>query len=190
MRVVAGSACHFPFAHGVVRTLIELCSLGEVTLIADIGLLIPVQYRIMRDVNLMATGTGYITGLVQAANPLDPLVILVTFETFAVLLLDRCPAVLAEVKDRCPGFSAPEAFPMFTAGSVAGLALQARERCAFVGGNGVPGLENREYGVLIVLVMALEAGIRTALGIFTLFDGLHRGSGILKGHSGLGFPGL
>ena len=79
---------------------------------------------------------------------------------------------------------------MFTTGSVAGLALQARERCAFVTGYGVPGLENREYGVLVVLVMALEAGIRTTLGIFTLLDGLYSGPGILNGHTGLGFPGM
>ena len=66
---------------------------------------------------------------------------------------------------------------MFTTRPVAGLALQARERCAFVSSHGMFGFENREYGIVIILIMTLEAGIRATLGIFALLDSLHRGPG-------------
>jgi hypothetical protein len=190
VRVVAGAACHFPFAHGMVRTLVELCTLGLVTLIADFWLQITVQHRIVRDVNLMAAGASYVVEFVETAFPLDALVVFVAFETLAVLFLYRRPAVLAKAQYRGLGLLARDALRMFTTRPVAGLALQARERCAFVSRHGMFGFEDREYGIIIILVMTLEAGICATLGVFTLLNGLHRGPGCFNCHPVRGLSGM
>ena len=75
MGVVAGTACHFPLANRMVGTLIELCPLRQVALVADLGLLLAIQYRIVCNVDPVATGTGHVAELVQAAFPVDALVV-------------------------------------------------------------------------------------------------------------------
>jgi hypothetical protein len=155
VRIVTAAACHFTLAYRVVRALVELRTLGEVALITHFGLLVVIQHRVICDMNLMAAGAGHVSGLVETAFPFDALVVLVTFQTLAVLFLNRRPAVLAEAQYRGPGFPAADTLRMLSTRPVTRLALQAREWRAFISTHGMFGFENREHGILIILVMTL-----------------------------------
>ena len=187
VRVMTAAAGHFPLAYRVVGALIELCTLGEVALITHFGLPVVIQHRIICDMNLMAAGAGHVAGLMETAFPFDALVVLVTFQALAVLFLNRRPAVLAEAQYRGPGFPATDTLRMLSTRPVTRLALQARERRAFISTHGMFGFENREHGILIILVMTLLTAIRATPGVVTLIDSLHRGFGGLNGQRVPGF---
>ena len=189
MRIMTAAAYHFAFAHRMVRTLIELCPLGLVALVTYIGLLVMIQHRVVRDVNLMTAGAGHVPGFMDTAFPFNALVVFVAFQTLAILVLYRRPAILAEIQNRGPDFTATDTLRMLFTRPMAGFALQARKRCAFVGAYGMLGLENREYGIFIILVMTLEALIRATPGIVTLLYSLHRGLCRLNCHPGPGLLG-
>ena len=148
-----------------------------------------IQHRVVRDMNLMTAGAGHVPGFMDTAFPFNALVVFVAFQTLAILILHRRPAVLAEIQNRGPDFPATDTLRMLFTRPVAGLALQARKRCAFVSAYGMLGLENREYGIFIILVVTLETLVRTTQGIVTLLNSLHRSLCRLNCHPGPGFLG-
>jgi hypothetical protein len=130
----------------------------------------------MSDVGLVALRAPDPVELVNAARPLDLLVVVVTLQADAVLVPDGCPGILAEVQYRRPCLSSSHPPCVLGSRAMARLALVLSERCPLVRGYRVSGAKAKdgEDGEFAILPVTLDASIRTLVGEVALLDSPHR----------------
>jgi len=185
--LVTVAAIQLTKPHRMIRGFEKLGTLLQVALETYLRLSHPVEHGIMRRMDGVAVGTGYLGGLVWTSLPPDVVVILMAFETHAVLRLHRLVRFVAEIQDGRTLFTrlhladvgacllgclherhALDARPM------TGFALQSGERRALISPHRMFGLEDVEDRILRILVVTLDTGVGASLRIL---DGADGGSG-------------
>jgi len=153
-------------ANWMHRRLVDVGTLLTVAAEADVGLRLPVQDRVPGGMDAVAAGAGQLSRLMGAAFPVKPSRGLVTLEADTVLLFGGDLRCIAEGKRRRrTAFPRHYLFRVSLGGTVAGLALQAGKGGSGVVLSRVPGVEDGDDRVRVVLVVALQASVGAALGI-------------------------
>ena len=175
VRAVTPGTGHLVLKNRVRERLHRVITLQLVAVTADLGLGRYLLDRIGCRVTVVTIRAQYFVTRVSAVVPAKADVAVMTFETHAVLRLERCIGAGREGEYRWSFLTSPYAPRVRVARSVASLALQllVSERPARVGRNRVRGLEDRQRRRI---VMARQAGVSTLACVFR-FLAPHIGGG-------------
>ncbi len=109
----------------------------------------------------VTTTAQHVRGLVGAAFPADTAVRLMAGLTLAVLFIDGRLGMFAERRHGRAFLSRPDAGGMIAARAMARFALTVSKRGAGIALACMRGLEDRQYRIFRVFVMAFQTGICT-----------------------------
>jgi hypothetical protein len=144
---VASAAVHLPLEERVRERLLGLCALSLVALVADIRLGRRLQYRVARDVHLVAVDAGDFVHRVFAGMPSETDVTGMALEALSVLCLDAGGAGRVEKRRRRSLLATPHSTRVLARRSVASLALQLAvpEGTTRIRGHGMFRAEDSQY---------------------------------------------
>ncbi len=181
VRAVAVGAGHLAVPHRVSIRLHRLRALVLVAVEAHLGLGRRRENRVALGVHGMAVDAGDRVVVMLAAMPGEAGLVEMAFHAIAVLLLNGTRRVEAERRYRRALLATPDTARVVAGRPVTGLALQlaVAKRRARVLGIRVLGPEDRQHGLV---VMALEAGVRTVLAVLTFVSSSRGGGDGQEGH--------
>ena len=154
MGFVAVGAGHLLVANRMRRRTEYFRSHRLVAFQADLGLSTGDQYRILVNVNLVATGTGQIVALVNTAVPAAAGIVVVAIQTHLILHFDWGINVQTKIADRWTLLIATDTLRVFSSGAMTTFALGLCHWAARICDHRMLGCEYRHHWKFAILIVA------------------------------------